>query len=80
MRSVNTSKSEGGARNVLRVIESTVRFLREHPYASEQTDYPPVRMKVVVRYRYKIFYRIREDLIEILHVRHGSRRPWEGER
>jgi hypothetical protein len=31
---------------------------------------------LVSRYPYKIFYRIRENLVEILHVRHTSRRPW----
>jgi toxin ParE1/3/4 len=37
-----------------------------------------VRMKVVRRYRYKIFYRVTGETVEILHVRHTSRRPWRG--
>ncbi|MFL4977837.1 MAG: type II toxin-antitoxin system RelE/ParE family toxin, partial [Xanthobacteraceae bacterium] len=45
---------------------------------SQQTDDPTLRVKVVVGYRYKILYRIREDIIEIVHVRHTSRRPWIG--
>jgi toxin ParE1/3/4 len=48
------------------------------PLGSEQTDDPTVRVKVVLGYRYKIFYRIREYGIEIVHVRHTSRRPWIG--
>jgi hypothetical protein len=30
----------------------------------------------VRRYLYKIFYNAIGDVIEILHVRHRSRRPW----
>jgi toxin ParE1/3/4 len=37
-------------------------------------------VKVVRRYRYKIFYSITGDTVEILHVRHTSRRPWNGVR
>ena len=50
----------------------------EQPFASEQTDDPTLRVKIVLGFRYKIFYRIREDIIEIVHVRHTSRRPWIG--
>jgi plasmid stabilization system protein ParE len=37
-------------------------------------------VKVVRRYRYKIFYSIiDENTVEIVHVRHTSRRPWQPE-
>jgi plasmid stabilization system protein ParE len=32
------------------------------------------------RYSYKIFHRVRDDSVEIVHVRHASRRPWNAER
>jgi plasmid stabilization system protein ParE len=34
-----------------------------------------VRVVTVVRYPFRIFYRVREDEIDILHIRHTSRRP-----
>jgi plasmid stabilization system protein ParE len=34
---------------------------------------------IVRRYRYKIFYAVAGDTVEIIHVRHASRRPWTGE-
>ena len=34
-----------------------------------------VRVAAVVRYPFRIFYRIRGDTIDILHIRHTSRRP-----
>jgi toxin ParE1/3/4 len=34
-----------------------------------------VRAIAVIRYPFRIFYRARGDTIEILHIRHTSRRP-----
>ena len=69
-----------GARNVLRTIYAGIHIVAERPYASQRTDDPEVRVKVMRRYRYKIFYRIVEDdTVEIMHVRHTSRRPWSEE-
>ena len=66
-----------GARNVLRAIYAGVQFISEFPQASEQTDDPQVRVRIVRRYRYRVFYRVVDgDTIEILHIRHTSRRPW----
>jgi toxin ParE1/3/4 len=63
---------------VLRAIYAGIQFIGERPEGSERTDDPSVRLKVVRRYRYKIFYSINADAVEILHVRHPSRRPWIG--
>src|SRR5580692_2849705 len=69
-------RSPGGALNVLRAIYVGVRFVAERPEGSKQTEDPAVRVKVVRRYRYKIFYRVLDDTVEVLHIRHTSRRPW----
>ena len=41
---------------------------------------PGIRAMVVHRYRFKIFYRVAETetAIDIVHVRHTSRRAWSG--
>ena len=72
-------RSPSGAHNVLLAIYAGVQFIAERPEASERTNDPNVRVKVVRRYRYKIFYNIVGESVEILHVRHASRRPWKGE-
>jgi toxin ParE1/3/4 len=72
-------RSEGGTRNVLLAIYAGVQFIAERPEGSERTDDPNVRVKLVRRYRYKIFYSVVGDTVEILHVRHMSRKPWKGE-
>jgi toxin ParE1/3/4 len=72
-------RSPAGARNVMRAIYAGIDFIQSHPEASQRTEHPSVRVCVVRRYRYKIFYCITADAIEILHVRHTSRRSWGGE-
>jgi plasmid stabilization system protein ParE len=38
---------------------------------------PGVRVVLLLRYRDKIFYRVAEDTIRIIHIRHTSRRPYD---
>ncbi len=35
-----------------------------------------VRVVLAFRYPYKIFYRLRDDAVEVLHIRHTARQPW----
>jgi plasmid stabilization system protein ParE len=37
---------------------------------------PGVRVAPLVRYPYKIFYRVNGGAVEILHIHHSSKRPW----
>jgi toxin ParE1/3/4 len=51
----------------------------EHPLASTPTSDADVRVKILGRYRYKIFYAVvTGEFVEIIHVRHSARRPWLG--
>jgi toxin ParE1/3/4 len=72
-------RSAGGARNVAGSIREAIAQLKDHPESGYRTDNPNVRVKFVVRYPYKIFYRVRDE-IEILHIRHTSRRAWKSDR
>jgi plasmid stabilization system protein ParE len=38
---------------------------------------PDVRVAPLGRYPYKIFYRVRADTVEILHIHHAAREPWD---
>ena len=70
-------RNPDGARNVLRALYAGIHIVAKRPYASQRTDDPEIRVKVMRRYRYKIFYRIvEEDAVEIMHIRHASRQPW----
>jgi toxin ParE1/3/4 len=67
-------RSPGGARNVATSIRDAVAQLGDQPHSGYRTDNPEVRVTFVVRYPYKIFYRVHDDVVEILHIRHTSRR------
>ena len=64
-------RSPVGARKVAASLRDAVAQLREHPRSGYLTNDPGVRVVFLVRYPYKIFYRVR-DIIEILHIRHHS--------
>jgi len=69
-------RSPSGARNVLRAIYASIQLIAERPLSYQRTDEPDIRVHVVQRHRYKIFYSVAGDTVEIIHVRHTSRRPW----
>jgi toxin ParE1/3/4 len=71
--------SAAGARNVLHAIYASIHLIAEHPLSYQRTDDPDIRVHVVRRYRYKIFYSVTGATVEIIHVRHTSRRSWGGE-
>lgn len=61
-------------------IENVInRIARQPQSAPPLAARPAIRVVLVLSYPYKIFYRIRGDVIEILHIRHTARRPWAGE-
>ena len=71
-------RSPSGARSVLRAIYASIQLIAEHPLSYQRTDDPEIRVHVVQRYRYRVFYGVIGDTVEIIHVRHTSRRPWTG--
>jgi plasmid stabilization system protein ParE len=73
-------RSPTGAHNVVRAIYDSIRLISEQPYGSERTNDPNIHVKVVRRYRYKIFYSVIDaGTIRIIHIRHTSRLPWVGD-
>jgi toxin ParE1/3/4 len=71
-----SERSPIGAINVLSAINAAIKDIAQNPLSSRQTSDPAVRVKIVRRYLYKVFYTVDAGEIEILHVRHGARRPW----
>ena len=61
-------------------IRAIVEQIRQAPESAPRVEQRPgVRVVPLIRYPYKIFYRILDDTVRILHIRHTSRRPWENE-
>jgi toxin ParE1/3/4 len=70
----NTSPAiaEAIERRLAHVIDRICRAPEAAPRISQRSQ---VRAATVVRYPFRIFYRIRGNTIDILHIRHTSRRP-----
>ena len=70
--------------NISRAVELRLhrvidRIARHPDGAPRLAQRPQVRVAHVVRYPYNIFYRVRGEAVEILHIRHTARRPWTGD-
>jgi toxin ParE1/3/4 len=59
------------------LLGAIVRIARHPEAAPRVSQRTQVRVATVVRYPFRIFYRINDDTIDILHIRHTSRRPSE---
>jgi plasmid stabilization system protein ParE len=67
--------AEAIGRRLENVVDRICRVPEAAPHVSQRSQ---VRVVAVVRYPFRIFYRLRDDAIDILHVRHTSRRPVKG--
>lgn len=66
---------------VERSIRATVARVEKWPRSARavrQWKEGSVRAVPLVRYPYLIFYQIKDEWIEVLHVRHTSRASWKG--
>jgi len=63
----------------LRAVEQ--RIGRWPKSAEEVEQRPGIRVVPFIRYPYKLFYQVANDVIEVLHIHHAARQePWEHER
>lgn len=67
--------SPSGAKSVKQTLERRIRLLGDIPFIAPATDEPGVYELSIVRYRYKVYYRVENDEVRIVHIRHTSRRP-----
>jgi toxin ParE1/3/4 len=61
-----------------RRIRRAVANIAQWPESARRSErYPGIRVTSLGRYPYKIFYRVAGDTLEILHIHHAARRPWD---
>ncbi len=76
---ISKDNPAAASRVVTRLIDRAMA-LANTPYQGREVDEPNVRVIVVPRFRYFIFYTIDDDEIHITHFRYTSRRrPWDVE-
>jgi len=62
---------------VERRIRAVLDVLSQWPESASTVEQrPAVRVASLIHYPYRIFYCIRADVIDVVHIRHTSRRPW----
>ena len=60
-------------------IREIVAQIADAPESAPSVERRPgMRVVPLGRYPYRIFYRVLEDRVRILHFRHTARRPWMG--
>ena len=65
------------AESIAARIHGVVARLAELPLSGRAVaQRPEVRVALLLKYDYKIFYRVVGDTIRIVHIRHTSRRPY----
>jgi plasmid stabilization system protein ParE len=62
-----------------RIDQVVNRVARRPQSAPRVAGRPGIHAVLLRRYPYKIFYRLRGDAVEILHIRHTARQPWTDE-
>lgn len=73
--SASPAVAEAIARRLFDVIDRIQRAPLSAPRVARRSN---VRAASLIRYPFRIFYRLRDDTIDILHIRHASRRPLAG--
>ena len=67
--------SPSGAKSVKRTLEGRIRRLGDFPFMAPATRESGVYELSIVRYPYKVYYRVENEEVRIVHIRHTSRRP-----
>jgi toxin ParE1/3/4 len=66
-------RSPSGALNVRSAIRNTIAQIGQERRQGQATDRPDVRRVPVVRYLYAVYFRIRGNEVEVVHIRHTAR-------
>ncbi len=60
-------------------IHAVIDRISKDPLSAPKVEQRPgMHVVPLIRYPFKIFYRVLDDRIRILHIRHSARRPWLG--
>jgi toxin ParE1/3/4 len=83
LRKISADSPRAFGERVAEALEARIRSVAERiarePLSSPEVEQRPgMRVAPLVRYPFKIFYRILNDRVRILHIRHSARQSWRG--
>ena len=67
------------ANSVISELERRIGLPSEHPLIAPKTDEPAIRELIVIRYPYKVYYRVEDHRVVIMHIRDARRRLWRSD-
>jgi plasmid stabilization system protein ParE len=70
-------RSPQGAQRVQERLQTIIGFIARHPYAGVKFRKPALRRITAVPYPYLVFYRVEDDEVIIVGVRHAARESSE---
>jgi plasmid stabilization system protein ParE len=81
IRAFYLESSPRTADRVRREILAAINLLAARPGIGlpHGQDSPALRSKLVLNYPFRIHYRVGDNAIEILHIRHTARRDWSAD-
>jgi toxin ParE1/3/4 len=60
-------------------IRKAIEQIADAPESAPRVEQrPSMRVLPLMRYPFKVFYRVVGDTVRIVHIRHTARRPWTG--
>lgn len=83
LRKIAVDSRRGFGDRVADALEARIRTVVDHisryPLSAPEVERRPgMHVAPLARYPFKIFYRVLDDRVRILHIRHTARRPWQG--
>jgi toxin ParE1/3/4 len=84
LRKISADSRRAFGDRVAEALESRIRAVvdrisREPLSAPEVEQRPGLHVAPLIRYPFKVFYRVFDGRLRIVHIRHTARRPWRGE-
>jgi toxin ParE1/3/4 len=70
------ARNPKAASAVVGLIKQRINELGDQPRKGRRTNKPGIYTIWITPYRYRVFYRIEQDVVVVLQIRHTSRRPW----
>jgi len=67
------NRSTRGTRSVKRTIAHAIRRLAQFPYSAHATSERGAYELSITKYPYKVYYRIEDGEVWIVHIRHTAR-------
>jgi toxin ParE1/3/4 len=68
-----------GALNLKRAMNRTLELIGQYPGSGRRIGEQGTRVLPVGRYPYLIYWSVEAGEAWIVHIRHASRRPWQGQ-